>query len=123
MGTETEFKDISYAELSVFVDKLHKQVNSIRIDTHLFMVLDKESEEDRKVVLIHETSRALYAMLDYVGTDREDVRYEGVDDILWRKHRIPFEKAAFFWLLTGGQPSDEGDEFLQSTRIRTIEGL
>jgi hypothetical protein len=118
---KTEFKDATYAGMSELVDKVEK--TSPRIIANLFMVLDKKSEEDRKVVLIDKTSRTVYAMRDNAGTDNDDVVYEGADDILWRKHRIPFEKAAFLWLLLMSKPGDEGDEFLENTTYETIDGL
>jgi hypothetical protein len=118
---KTEFKDATYAGMSELVDKV--EGTSPRIISNLFMVLDKESEEDRKVVLIHKTSRTVYAMCDNAGTDIDGPVYEGADDILWRKHRIPFDKVAFLWLLVMSQPGDESDEFLQKTTYGTIDGL
>lgn len=103
--------------MSVLVEKIYK-TNPRRIISGLFMVLDKKSEEDRKVVLISESSRTLYA-----ADENEEVRYEGVDNVIWRKHRIPFEKAASFWLLVMGMPGNESDEFLQNTTWKTIDRL
>lgn len=42
---------------------------------------------------------------------------------LWRKHRIPFEKACFFWLVLASKPGMEGAEFLQNTTRETADGL
>jgi hypothetical protein len=120
---KTEFKNATYAEMSMFVDRICEETDSRRTISNLFMVLDKKSEEDRKVVLIHKTSRTVYAMCDNARTDIDGPVYEGADDILWRRHRIPFEKAAFLWLLVMSQPGDEGDEFLQNTTYGTIDGL
>jgi hypothetical protein len=118
---KTDFKDATYAEIFEFVDKIEKSSRSII--NNPVLVLDKKSEEDRKVVLIQKTSRTLYAMLENAKNDEEDVEYEGADDILGRKHRIPFEKVAFFWTLILGQPADEGDDFLQNTTYGTMDGL
>jgi hypothetical protein len=118
---KTDFKDATYAEIFEFVEKIDK--SSRRIIAHLILVLDKKSEEDRKVVLIQKTSRTLYAMIQNAENDEDGLEYEGAEDILWRKHRIPFEKVAFFWTLVAAQPGDEGDDFLQNTTYETMNGL
>ena len=88
------------------------------IVSNLFMVLDEKSVESRTVVLISKSSRTLYSQV----VD-DEVRYDGIDDIVWRKHCIPFEEVAFFWSLILAKPGDEGDDFLQSTAWRSIDGL
>lgn len=60
----------------------------------------------------------------YVDEENEDeVTDEGTDDTVRKKHRIPFEKACFFWLVLASKPGMEGDEFLQNTTRETADGL
>jgi hypothetical protein len=114
---KSEFSNATYAEMSAMAEQA-KKTNPRSIISELFMVLDKKSEEDRKVVLISRSSRTLYTQ-----DENDEVRFDGVDDIIWRRHRIPFEKAASFWLLVSAMPGDDGDEFLQNSTLRSIDGL
>jgi hypothetical protein len=118
---KTEFENATYAEMQAHVKTLYgSEKNSGQIDGDFFMVLDKKSADDRKVVLISEGLRELYPedeSLDVQPT------YEGADSHIWRKHRVPFEKVAFFYLVLGAKPGMEGDEFLQNTTVRNPDGL
>jgi hypothetical protein len=117
---KTDFISATYADMYVFIKKIPKDMkNSVGIDRSLFMVLDKKSEEDRKVVLISQGLASLY-----VDEENEnEVTDNGMGEIIWRKHRIPFEKASYFWLVLASKPGDEGDEFLQNTTTGTADGL
>jgi hypothetical protein len=114
---KTEFSNATYAEMSAMAEQA-KKTDPRSIISELFMVLDEKSEEDRKVVLISRSSRTLYTK-----DENDEVRFDGVDDIIWRRHRIPFEKAASFWLLVMGMFGNDGDEFLQKSTLRSIDGL
>lgn len=115
----TEFESATYAEMQMFLDKIRGDKETARrIASTFFMVLDKNSEKDRKVVLICKCSRTLYKVVQ-----DEDVRYDGAEDRIWRKYRIPFEKVAFIYLVFMSKPGDEGDEFLQNTTQEKLEGL
>jgi hypothetical protein len=111
---KTEFKNATYAEMSVLADKISSDVKGVVAGE--FMVLDKKSEEDREVILINKSLRIFY-------TQDKNTEDENEDEIIWRKHRIPFEKAAFFWLAVMTESGNEGDDFLQSTTLKTIDGL
>jgi hypothetical protein len=114
---KTEFSNASYAEMFAMAEQA-ETTDPRSIISKLFMVLDKQSEEDRKVVLISQSSRTLYT-----EDENDAVWFDGVDDIIWRRHRIPFEKAASFWLLVMAMPRNDGDEFLQNSTLRSINGL
>jgi hypothetical protein len=106
-GVKTDFSSATYADM---YQHLQTILNG-RLDSSFFLVLDKKSVEDRKVVLIHKSLRGLH-----VDVEEEDrLTQDELSAILWRKHRIPFEKACAFWLLVSVKPGDEGDEFLQNT--------
>lgn len=79
-------------------EKIYK-TGAGRIISDPFMVLDKKSKDDRKVILIHQSLRNLYNQ-----EEGYENWYEGVDNIIWSNHCIPFEKAAFFWLLLTVKP-------------------
>jgi hypothetical protein len=119
---DTEFKNASFADMYVAVesiveDKDRKNTNGII--PSFFMVLDKQSATDRKVVLIDKGLRCFY-----VNEDEEyKVCDHSNDDILWRKHRIPFEKVCFFWLVLEAKPGMEGDEFLEKTARGSADEL
>jgi hypothetical protein len=91
-----------------FVDTALADRKNLNLD--YFIVLDAASEQDRQVVLITKSLRSLY-----VENKEDDMRRLcelGKDDFIWRKHRIPFEKACKFWLVLMAEPGMEGDEFL-----------
>lgn len=83
------------------------------------MVLDKQSEQDHKILLISKGLRSLYDD-EY---DQSPKAPNTPEDIIWRKHRVPFNKVAFFASIYAAKPGMEGDEFLQNTTLHTAEGL
>jgi hypothetical protein len=117
---ETDFNSATYADMYAFIEEITGDKKNVRsVEVAFFMVLDKQSEEDRKVVLISKSLSCLY-----IDAENEDgITDDEMKSIIWRKHRIPFEKACFFWLLLGAKPGDEGDEFLQNTTKETPDGL
>lgn len=117
---KTDFNSATYADMYEFIETIPKdRKKAVGTDPGFFMVLDKQSEEDRKVVLIDKSLGSLY-----IDKANEDVvADDGTNDTIWRKHRIPFEKACFFFLVLMSHPGDEGDEFLQNTTKETADGL
>jgi hypothetical protein len=115
---ETDFNSATYADMYAFIEAITGDKKKVRsVEVAFFMVLDKQSEEDRKVVLISKSFACLY-----IDEENEEPG-DKADSVIWRKHRIPFEKACFFWLVLGAKPGDEGDEFLQNTTRETPDGL
>jgi hypothetical protein len=117
---KTEFGDATYADMYAFMDKvLTERKNSDSMEHGHSMVLDKKAGEDRKVVFIIKSLRSLY-----IDAENEDeVTDDGTDSNIWRKHRIPFEKVCFFWLVIESKSGLEGDEFLPNTTSETANGL
>jgi hypothetical protein len=97
-----------------------KSVRKARASGSYFLVLDKQSEEDRKILVIHETLYRLY--IDY-EKDPDAIFKDKKDDTIWRKHRLSFEKAYFFVWVLDSKPGDEGDEFLENTTEESADGL
>jgi hypothetical protein len=97
-----------------------KPIRKAKASGGYFLVLDKQSEEDRKIVIIHETLDRLY--IDY-EKDPDAISKDKKDDTIWRKYRLPFEKACFFVLVLGSKPGDEGDGFLENTTEETADDL
>ncbi|KAF2827415.1 hypothetical protein CC86DRAFT_405543 [Ophiobolus disseminans] len=116
----TDFKGASYADMYTFPELTCKDEEiSNRLISAYFLVLDAQSSKDRQVVLINKTLGSLY--ID--EADDVQITNDGKDDTVWMKHRIPYEKVAFFCLVRESHPGDEGDEFLQNMTKETIEGL
>lgn len=114
----TEFSDATYSEMYAFIEKVRKATGSRAIIPEPFLVLDNNSVNDRKVVLVDESWRTLHA-----EDENEEIGFKGPDEKIWRRHRVPFENVAFFTGVIISQPGDEGDEFLQNTTFKTLEGL
>jgi hypothetical protein len=60
----------------------------------------------------------------YIDEEDEDqITDNEMGNIIWRKHRIPFEKACYSWLVLTSKPGDERDEFLQNATTGTADRL
>jgi hypothetical protein len=58
---KTDFSGATYADMYMFIETIPKdRKQSVDIETEFFMVLDKESQDDRKVVLISKSLKCLY---------------------------------------------------------------
>jgi hypothetical protein len=105
---KTDFASATYADMYQF---LQTKLDDGRLLSSFFLVLDERSVDDRKVVLIHKSLRFLHGSVE----EQERLGEDELEQILWRKHRIPFEKACGFVCLLMVKPGDEGDEFLVNT--------
>jgi hypothetical protein len=118
---KSEFTSATYADMSLFIATTLKDRPDMDFGAEepFFMVLDEQSKEDRNVVLISKGSACLYA-----DEENEDgMTDEEMREVMWRRHRIPFEKACFFWLVLASKLGTEGDEFLLNVTRETAEGL
>jgi hypothetical protein len=103
----------------MFIGSIMKNGNNLEgITAAFFMVLDKKSEEDLKVVLKSKSLRSWY-----IDEENESEATRNTDDTVWEKHRILFEKACSFWLVLASHPEMEGDRFLQNTTSETTQVL
>jgi hypothetical protein len=113
------------------VDPLENQHMNIR----LFMILDEQSASDQNILLFHR--QAEWAKPDGTRLPCDPKELGWIDDedqyepkTIWRRFRIPFDKAEFYWLAleisgVGNFEDDESNEeyrqYLQEVEIAPID--
>jgi hypothetical protein len=89
---KTEFQSASWEQIrrsfKNFVER-----DSISIHPVVFLILDKQSIEDRKVIVVHEGAGQWFTPEgDYADNTMQD-RNDLIKKNVWKKYRVPFEKA------------------------------
>lgn len=108
---KTEFNYSTYFDMINFIDTTLSKEQSIPIFQAFFMVLDKQSEQDCKVIIVERTLELVHEE-EYV--DQETLRVGDVfsEIPVLRVYRAPYNKTSDFWSLLSAVPGWMDDEFL-----------
>ena len=107
---ETEFSNVNYYEMYDWMVALPEDIRKY-LNKEMFLVLDEQSIHDRSVTVIDR--RPIWVDKNgRIDDYDEDPVYESV---MWKRHRVPFEKAWGFWSILYVKHGDESEEFLQNT--------
>ncbi|KAF2235877.1 hypothetical protein EV356DRAFT_513457 [Viridothelium virens] len=115
---KSELKSATYQELRTLFRKIVGSEESLT--PALFLILDEESARDREVLIV---DREAVWVNEADGTrmecDPESIGEENADQykqkVIWRRWRVSFEKAEFYWIVLSRQgPFNlESDDYFQ----------
>ena len=133
---KTELGSATSNEIRILFRNLVDPEDNQHLSLSLFLLLDKQSPNDRKVVIVHRQQEWVHTDGTTLPCDPKEVGSDilGRDDldqfvpkVAWRRYRVPFEEAAFHWLVLEekGPNQLEEDEryrqFLENVDIAPVE--
>ncbi|KAI9692711.1 MAG: hypothetical protein M1820_009416 [Bogoriella megaspora] len=135
-SANTQLGSATYSQLRGLFRKLVDQEDPAPLSIDQFMILEEQSISARNVVIYHREEEWVHPDgtrfpcdltelgRDVHGRDDED---QFAPKIVWRRYRVPYEKAEFHWLVLeskGGSRCDNVEDyrkFLEDVEIAPIE--
>ena len=129
---KTELGSASYAELRRIFRGLVDPKDNKHMSLRLFLILDEQSAKDRSVLIVHRESEWVKPDGTRFPCHPKEVERDDEEEFepktVWRRYRVPFDQAAFNWLVLDSkgpelleEAYEEFREYLQDVEIRPVE--
>ncbi|KAF2105580.1 hypothetical protein BDV96DRAFT_592324 [Lophiotrema nucula] len=112
-SVKTEFSNAPWEDIkTAFIQ--FAEPHSRVVHTTFFLTLDEQSKNDRRVVIVHKTHEYRTAADGREVDPSVPSKEEITKFVVWKRHRVPFEKACMTYCLLQADGGLDEEPYLQS---------